>query len=78
MPTNLYGINDNYHMQNAHVIPALMHRAYLAKLNGEKQLNVWGTGKATREFLFVDDLAEACIFLLDNFSENIPYKHWVR
>ena len=72
MPTNLYGINDNYHLQNAHVIPALMHRAYLAKINGEKQLNVWGTGKATREFLFVDDLAEACIFLLDNFSDHVP------
>ena len=64
MPTNLYGIKDNFNIKQAHVIPALMHRAYLAKLNNDKELIVWGSGKPTREFLFVDDLAKACFFLL--------------
>ena len=72
MPTNLYGIKDNYHLENAHVIPALMHRAHLAKQNKSKVLKIWGTGNATREFLYVDDLAEACIFLLDNYSDSMP------
>ena len=72
MPTNLYGINDNFNLKQAHVIPALMHRAYLAKLNNEKELIVWGSGKPTREFLFVDDLARACLFLLENYSDNEP------
>ena len=72
MPTNLYGIKDNFNIKQAHVIPALMHRAYLAKLNNDKELIVWGSGKPTREFLFVDDLAKACFFLLDNYSENKP------
>ena len=60
MPTNLYGTHDNFNLQNAHVIPALIHKAYLAKLRGEKSLKIWGTGNVKREFLFVDDLAEAC------------------
>ena len=72
MPTNLYGIKDNYHLENAHVIPAIMHRAFLAKKNNEQKLTIWGTGNATREFLFVDDLAEGCIFLLDKYSEHSP------
>ena len=70
MPTNLYGIKDNYHLENAHVIPAIMHRAFLAKKNNEQTLTIWGTGNATREFLFVDDLAEGCIFLLNEYSED--------
>ena len=70
MPTNLYGIKDNYHLENAHVIPAIMHRAFLAKKNNEQKLTIWGTGNATREFLFVDDLAEGCIFLLNEYSED--------
>ena len=72
MPTNLYGIKDNYHLQNAHVIPAIMHRAFLAKENNDQKLTIWGTGNATREFLFVDDLAAGCIFLLDKYSEDLP------
>ena len=72
MPTNLYGIKDNYHLENAHVIPAIMHRAFLAKKNNEQKLIIWGTGNATREFLFVDDLAEGCIFLLNEYSEHSP------
>ncbi len=72
MPTNLYGIKDNYHLENAHVIPAIMHRAFLAKKNNEQKLTIWGTGNATREFLFVDDLAEGCIFLLNEYSEDSP------
>ena len=72
MPTNLYGIKDNYHLENAHVIPAIMHRAFLAKKNNEQTLTIWGTGNATREFLFVDDLAEGCIFLLNEYSEHSP------
>ena len=72
MPTNLYGIKDNYHLENAHVIPAIMHRAFLAKKNNEQTLTIWGTGDATREFLFVDDLAEGCIFLLNEYSEHSP------
>lgn len=72
MPTNLYGIKDNYHLENAHVIPAIMHRAFLAKKNNEQRLIIWGTGNATREFLFVDDLAEGCIFLLNEYSEDSP------
>ena len=72
MPTNLYGIKDNYHLENAHVIPAIMHRAFLAKKNNEQTLTIWGTGNATREFLFVDDLAEGCIFLLNEYSEDSP------
>jgi len=72
MPTNLYGIKDNYHLENAHVIPAIMHRAFLAKKNNEQKLIIWGTGNATREFLFVDDLAEGCIFLLNEYSEDSP------
>lgn len=68
MPTNLYGINDNYHPQNAHVIPMLIRRFHEAKENKLKEVLVWGTGKPMREFLFADDLADACIFLMENYS----------
>jgi GDP-L-fucose synthase len=65
MPTNLYGINDNFHPENSHVIPALMRRFHEAKVNGDAEVVVWGTGKAMREFLYVDDMAEASLFVLE-------------
>ena len=65
MPTSLYGINDNFHPENSHVIPALMQRFHKAKLNNSAEVLVWGTGKAMREFLYVDDMAEASIFVLE-------------
>jgi len=65
MPTSLYGINDNFHPENSHVIPALMRRFHEAKVNNSKEVVVWGTGKAMREFLYVDDMVEAAIFILD-------------
>ena len=68
MPTNLYGPNDNYDLQNSHVIPGMIHRMHLAKENGDKVFQVWGTGKPRREFLHVDDLAEACVFLMESFE----------
>ena len=65
MPTNLYGINDNFHPENSHVIPALMQRFHQAKINNDEEVVVWGTGKAMREFLYVDDMAEALLFVLE-------------
>lgn len=65
MPTNLYGPNDNYHLSNSHVVPALIRKAHEAKLRGDKQFVVWGSGKVLREFLYVDDLADACVFLME-------------
>lgn len=65
MPTNLYGLNDNYDLNNSHVLPALIHKAHNAKLAGEKAYTVWGTGNVKREFLFADDLADACTFLME-------------
>ncbi len=70
MPTNLYGPNDNYHPQYSHVLPALIRRFHEAKVNGDKQTVLWGTGKPLREFLYVDDLADACVFLMNNYSGN--------
>ena len=64
MPTNLYGVGDNYHPENSHVIPALIRRFQEAKVNGDASVTVWGTGNVRREFLFADDLADACMFLL--------------
>ena len=64
MPTNLYGVNDNFHPENSHVIPALMRRFHEAKINNNAEVVVWGTGKAMREFLYVDDMAEASLFVL--------------
>ena len=66
MPCNLYGIGDNYHPENAHVIPMLIRRFHEAKLAGDKEVTVWGTGTPRREFLFADDLAEAVVFLMEN------------
>jgi GDP-L-fucose synthase len=64
MPTNLYGPNDHYDLQNSHVLPALIRKAHEAKERGDAELVVWGSGKPKREFLFVDDLAEACVFVM--------------
>ena len=69
MPTNLYGTNDNYHPENSHVLPALIRRIVLAKKNNEPNVTIWGTGAPKREFLHVDDLADACFFLLQNYNE---------
>ena len=68
MPTNLYGPGDNYHPDNSHVVAALIRRFHQAKLDGAHNVTIWGTGKPRREFLFVDDLADACIFVLENYS----------
>jgi GDP-L-fucose synthase len=65
MPTNLYGINDNFHPENSHVIPALMRRFHEAKVNNDAEVLVWGTGNAMREFLYVDDMAKASLFVLE-------------
>jgi len=70
MPTNLYGTNDNYHPENSHVLPALIRRIILAKKNNEATVTIWGTGTPRREFLHVDDLSEACFFLLQNYNET--------
>jgi GDP-L-fucose synthase len=69
MPTNLYGTNDNYHPENSHVLPALIRRIILAKKNGDSSVVIWGTGTPRREFMHVDDLADACYFLLQNYDE---------
>nr|WP_284698388.1 GDP-L-fucose synthase [Legionella micdadei] len=64
MPTNLYGPNDNYDLNNSHVLPALIRKSHEAKIRGDKQLIVWGSGTPMREFLYVDDMADACVFLM--------------
>ncbi|WJX78409.1 Germin-like protein sub 1 member 20 [Trifolium repens] len=68
MPTNLYGPNDNFHPENSHVLPALMRRFHEAKVNGAKEVVVWGTGSPLREFLHVDDLADAVVFMMEKYS----------
>jgi GDP-L-fucose synthase len=70
MPTNLYGPNDNYHPQNSHVLPALIRRFYEAKIAGADTVTIWGTGTVRREFLYVDDLADACVYLMNTYSGN--------
>ncbi len=72
MPTNLYGYNDNYHPQNSHVLPAMIRRFHEAKLNHAETVVIWGTGTPRREFLFADDLAEACYYLINNYNEPEP------
>lgn len=69
MPTNLYGYNDNYHPENSHVLPALIRRFDEAKKSGAKEVVIWGSGKPMREFLFADDLADACYFLMQTYNE---------
>jgi GDP-L-fucose synthase len=68
MPTNLYGPNDNYHKENAHVLPMLLRRFHEAKIEQHASVIVWGTGNPRREFMYVDDMADACVFLMENFS----------
>ena len=70
MPTNLFGINDNYHPENSHVLPALIRRFHEAKVSGLNEVVIWGSGKPRREFLFADDLADACLFLMDTYNEK--------
>ena len=69
MPTNLYGYNDNYHPENSHVLPALIRKFDEAKRNGDKKVTIWGSGKPMREFLFADDLASACYFLMQTYNK---------
>ncbi len=68
MPTNLYGPNDNYHPENSHVLPALIRKVHEAKANNTPSITIWGTGSPKREFLHVDDLAEGCLFLMNNYD----------
>ena len=70
MPTNLYGPNDNYDLNNSHVLPALLRKFIEAKIAGDKSVTIWGTGTPLREFLHVDDLADACLFLMNNYNEK--------
>tara|TARA_B100001564_G_scaffold325222_1_gene306586 strand:- start:1559 stop:2494 length:936 start_codon:yes stop_codon:yes gene_type:complete len=70
MPTNLYGTNDNYHAKNSHVLPSLIRKVILAKKNNKSYINVWGDGSPLREFLHVDDLAEASLFLMKNYNKS--------
>ncbi len=69
MPSNLYGINDNYNLENSHVLPALLRKIITAKKNNDPTVTIWGTGSPRREFLYVDDLADACIYLMQNYNE---------
>jgi len=70
MPTNLYGPNDNYHPENSHVLPAFIRRFHEAKITGAPSVTVWGTGKPKREFLYADDLADACVFLMEHYDSS--------
>lgn len=70
MPTNLYGPNDNYDLKNSHVLPAMLRKFIIAKRNGDSSVTIWGTGSPKREFLHADDLAEACVFLMENYNEQ--------
>ncbi|MBO6517693.1 MAG: GDP-L-fucose synthase [Bacteroidia bacterium] len=70
MPTNLYGPNDNYDLENSHVLPALLRKFHEAKINGTDEVEIWGTGSPLREFLHVDDLAEACFFVMQNYNHH--------
>ncbi len=70
MPTNLYGPNDNYDLENSHVLPAMIRKFHEAKESGNESMTLWGTGAPMREFLHADDLAEACVYLMENYSES--------
>ena len=70
MPTNLYGPNDNYDLKNSHVLPAMIRKFHEAKINNEPSVTIWGTGKPKREFLHADDLAAACVYLMQNYNEE--------
>ena len=69
MPTNLYGPNDNYDLKNSHVLPALIRKFHEARINRESDVTIWGTGEPKREFLHVDDVADACFFLMENYND---------
>ena len=69
MPTNMYGYGDNYHPQNSHVLPALLRRFHEAKVENKPEVAIWGSGKPLREFMFSDDLAEACVFLMETYED---------
>ncbi len=83
MPCNLYGPNDNYHPEHSHVIPALLRKFHEAKTAGKNEVVMWGTGAAMREFLHIDDMADACVFLMQNYSgdpgqaQGMPGESWV-
>jgi GDP-L-fucose synthase len=68
MPTNLYGVNDNFNLETSHVLPALIRKFHEAKMNNSEFVEVWGSGKPKREFLYVEDVADACVFLLENVN----------
>ena len=68
MPTNLYGPNDNFDLKNSHVLPALIRKFHEAKMNNSETVEIWGTGTPLREFLYVDDMADACVFLMENYN----------
>ncbi len=70
MPTNLYGPNDNYNLQNSHVLPAFIRRFHIAKMTGAPSVTLWGTGSPLREFMHADDLADACLYLMDKYEES--------
>jgi len=70
MPTNLYGLNDNYHPENSHVLPALIRKFHEAKINQSEEVTIWGDGTPMREFLFADDLANALVYLMMNYNEK--------
>jgi len=70
MPTNLYGPNDNFDLQNAHVLPALIRKFHEAKVADQKEVVVWGTGSPRREFLYIEDLADACVFFMNNYNSS--------
>ncbi len=72
MPSNIFGVNDNFDPENSHVLGALLRKIYLAKIRGSKKIEIWGTGKPRREFLYVDDLADAILFLLRNYNSSMP------
>lgn len=76
MPTNLYGPNDNYHPEHSHVLPALIRRFHEAKLEGKEEVVCWGDGSPLREFLYVDDLASLCVFLMNKFSGRGSFSTW--
>lgn len=72
MPTNIYGPGDNFDLESSHVLPAIIRKMHDAKTRGEDSISLWGTGSPKREFLYADDLARACIFLLENYDEDLP------
>ena len=77
MPTNLYGINDRFDLENGHVLPALIRRFHEARVRGDKSVTLWGTGSAYREFMCVDDMANACLFIMDNLSAKDLYSQGI-